>query len=400
MSWNRTLVALACVVATGCYDSRLLYDSGAPPAVDASAPIDTGTPPPPPPPPPTDQLDLLFLVDNSGSMTEEQASLAAALPQLMTELATHYTSIQAGVITSDMGVGGFTVPTCVNRDFGDDGLLRTQGQTADPDCMATYPRFLTWQAGGSLSSADFASQLGCVAVAGNGGCGFEQQLEAVLKAVTPTGAQPWTADGFAAIGTPGASDGRDIPFFRMTSGHGNVANDGFVRPDSMLAIVLVTDEEDCSALDLNLFDPMSPTYSSTDLNLRCFAHPAALHPVSRYVSGLLQLRRHPSRLAYFLIGGVPVDLVPAPGEPVDWDRLVSPDLSVRDDRMEERVDPSMPNRLVPSCNVPGRGVSFAPVRMVQTAQELERLGARASVGSICQESFHETLVSFVDVLTR
>jgi len=357
MRWKEILVALTCVVATGCYDSRLLYDSGAPPAVDGGPSTDSKPPPPPPPPPPTDQLDLLLMIDNSSSMAEEQASLAAALPELIEELATHYTSMQVGVITSDMGVGGFTVPTCVNRDFGDDGLLRTLGQTADPDCMATYPRFMAWQAGGSLSSADFASQLGCVAVAGNGGCGFEQQLEAVLKALTPSTSP--------------------IRFHDDTTGHGDGANSAFVRTDSILATILLTDEEDCSAADPELFDPTSSTYGPTELNLRCFNHPEAVHPVSRFTNGLKALRADPQDVIFAAIAGVPTDLVSDPTA-IDYDAILS------DGRMIETIDPDMTNRLLPSCNVEGVGVAFPPRRIVQVAQSF---GSNGVVQSICQEDY-------------
>ena len=358
-----------------------------------------------------DKVDLLFMVDNSNSMAEEQASLAAELPRMVEILASGdfeldgdpngpndfkpVNDLNVGVITSDMGVGGFTVPTCLMRDYGDDGVLRTQGQTADPDCMATYPRFMNFRPGAGPTPNEFGEQVGCVAVTGVGGCGFEQQLEAVLKAVSPTGATDWTAPGFTAIGTPGAPDGIDVPFFNRTQGHGNVTNDGFLRPNAVLAIIPVTDEEDCSAKDLNLFDPASPTYSSTDLNLRCFAHPGALHPISRYVRGLVQTRARPGLLIYAPITGIPVDLVAGPGSSPNYPALISPDLAIRDDRMEERVDVAMPNRLAPSCNVPGRGVAFPPVRIVQAAQQLEAAGAKVTVQSICQESFSGALTEII-----
>lgn len=393
---NRTTLPalLVLALAGGCYDARG-FDVDAGGTADAG-PVDTGTPLPPPPP---DELDLLFVIDPSGSLVEEVASLRAALPSLMSALGSHYSSIHAGVITSDMGAGGFAVPTCVPADFGDDGVLRTAGNTSFAGCMAAYPSFLAWREGDARTPAELAADLGCVA-SGLDGCGYEQPLEAMLKALTPASPTSWTAASFVPVGTPGAPDGLVVPFFRMTAPHGGAANEGFVREGSMLAIVVVSDEEDCSAMDPELFNPASATYGSSDLSLRCFAFPEALHPVSRYVSGLLQLRRHPSRLAYFVLAGVPVDLAPAPGEAVDWERLVSPDPAVRDDRMEERVDPTMPNRLIPSCNVPGRGISFAPVRLVRTARQLEQRGARAGVGSLCQESFGDAMASLVEVLTR
>lgn len=163
----------------------------------------------------------------------------------------------------------------------------------------------------------------------------------------------------------------------------------------------MTDEEDCSARDPDLFNPSSPTYGATDLNLRCFAHAeAAVHPIERYVDGLLQLRRRARRLVYLPLAGIPLDLAPAVGERPLWDHLVSEDPALRDERMQERVDPALPSRLLPSCNVPGRGVAFAPVRLVRVAQALERTGAHVSVGSVCQESFATPIDELLDLIGR
>lgn len=353
-----------------------------------------------------DKVDLLFMVDNSNSMTEEQASLTAEFPTLVNILASGdfdqdgddasdgedgdedfdpVRDLNIGVVTSDMGTGGFTVPTCARSDFGDDGILRTQGRTDIAGCMATYPSFLNFRPDSGGNPADFARDVACVATTGTGGCGFEQQLEATLKALSPSVPTTWTADGFAAP-----------TFFRNTFGHADTNNDGFVRNDSVLAVILVSDEEDCSARDPELFNPSSATYGATDLNLRCFAHAdAALHPVSRFVDGLIQLRNRSGLLIFAPIVGIPVDLTPAPGARPNYDALVSEDPAIRDDRMEERVDPSMPSRLQPSCNVPGRGVAFPPVRIVRVAQRLEALGAGVTVQSICQESFRGALVEVI-----
>jgi hypothetical protein len=367
-----------------------------------------------------DKVDLLFMIDNSNSMDLEQLSLVDQLPRMIRILASGdfdqdgcpgepgctpgpqdfrpVRDLNVGVITSDMGIGAPSTPvsTC-DGDFGDDGILRTQGRTDGAECMATYPSFMNFQPDSGQTPEDFARDVACVAVAGTGGCGFEQQLEAILKAISPTAAQPWTATPFHVIGTPGAPDGLDRPFFRMTAGHGNVANDGFLRENAVLAIIPVTDEEDCSAADLGLFDPASATYSG-DLNLRCFEHRQALHPISRYVRGLLQARARPDLLIYAPITGIPVDLVPEPDRPIDYDALVSPDLAIRDDRMEERVDPTMRSQLVPSCNVPGRGVAFPPIRIVQTAQALQEAGAGVTVQSICQDDYSGALLEIIRMI--
>ena len=333
-----------------------------------------------------DKIDLLFLVDNSNSMIEEQNSLVQQFPRLIQTLASGMVrnsagevtrtfpavgSLQVGVVDSDMGSGGFLVPTCADSNFGDDGILRTSGNTAIAGCSPSYPPFLQFQRG-TDDPATFAADFTCVAALGTGGCGFEQHLEAVLKALTPSTSS--------------------ITFAMGTRGHGDVENNGFLRPDSLLGIVVVGDEDDCSASEGDLFNQSSARYMG-DLNLRCFQFPGAVYPVDdRYVAGLLALRAGNHELLVFAdIGGVPTDLVADPNA-IDYAAILA------DPRMQEAPDPTMPSRLTPSCNVPGRGLAFPPRRLVQVAQGLDALGAGAVVQSICQEDFTGAIDAIINKL--
>ncbi len=335
-----------------------------------------------------DKVDLLFVIDNSGSMTEEQVSLAQQLPHLIQALASGdqdadgivdfppVRSLQVGVVTSDMGTGGFGVPTCSEPNFGDDGVLRRTGNTAIGGCPGIFATsFLTFTPGGSEPPGAFATRVACLAVVGTGGCGFEQPLEATLKAVTSS-TQP-------AVGR------FDGTFTMDTTGHADGANGGFVRPDSVLVIIEVTDEEDCSALDPELFNPPSTVYAG-DLNLRCFEFPEAVQPVGRYVDGLLASRTRPDRLVYAVIAGVPVNAIPPPGAEVDFDAILAhPD-------MIEQIDPDMMTRIRPSCNVAGRGLAFPPRRLVEVAKGLHESGAAGIVQSICQPDYTSTFDAIID----
>ena len=328
-----------------------------------------------------DDVDLLLMVDNSNTMAEQQALLVEQLPRLVGALASGdvdddgtrdfppVRSLHVGVVSSDMGTGGFTVPTCFEPSFGDDGVLRTQGNTHIPGCMASYPRFLEFWPGDDVAA--FTSQVTCAALMGVRGCGFEQPLEAVLKALTPSTAP--------------------IAFNMGTSGHADGINNGFVRDDSVLAVLVLTDENDCSAADPEIFNPDTSVYRG-DLNLRCFQYPEAVHPIERYVDGLLALRTDPDRLIFAAISGVPPDLVDDPSR-TDFDAILA------DDRMREMVDPTMPTRLTPSCNVPGRGLSLPPRRIVQVAQQLEARGATAVVQSICQPDFTPPIEAILERLS-
>lgn len=336
-----------------------------------------------------EEVDLLFMVDNSNSMSQEQNALSRELPNLVRVLASGdiegdgvqefppVRSLQVGVVTSDMGTGGFTVPTCSNSRFGDDGVLRRRGNTAISGCMAEYASFFEFRPAEGGDAAAFAREVSCVANMGTNGCGFEQQLESVLKAVTPS------------------SSG--IRFVEGSVGHADGQNAGFVRPNSLLTIILVTDEEDCSAANPEVFDPASTTFGG-DLNLRCwtYGNPAdgIIHPVERFVDGLLATRAaDPDLLVVAAITGIPEVTNPAPDVAIDYAGILAhPD-------MVEQVDPAMPSRLRPSCDrtdeAGERSIAFPPRRIVSMLQQLDARGANAILQTICQDSFTGALEAVV-----
>ena len=319
---------------------------------------------------PTRDLDLLFLIDDTTRL-ESQADLTAEVPRLLTALTTGqlpgsettfepFESIHLGVITSDMGSG--PEGECDSL-FGKDGVLQTQGNTANPSCLATYPSWLSFASADGAPTTLAEDAVCLLSALGYQGCGFEQPLEALLKALTPST-------------TP-------ITFSEDTVGHGDGQNAGFLRPDSLLAILALSDEDDCSASDLGLFDAEDPRFDP-NLNLRCLLHPEAVHPTSRYVDGLLALRpERPDRLFYGLIAGVPTDLVPSEAEPL------APQLTeaLADPRMVPRPSELDATQLEPSCGSgPGEGRFHPPTRLVAVAAGLATTSARVWVDSGCQES--------------
>jgi len=65
--------------------------------------------------------------------------------------------------------------------------------------------------------------------------------------------------------------------------------------------------------------------------------------------------------------------------------------------MEEQVDVgAMRPRLRPSCDEPGTGLAFRPVRIVRTAQLLDESGAGVTVQSICNDDLSVALSSIID----
>ncbi len=306
---------------------------------DCGSPVAAGGPTP---------VDMVFVIDDSGSMTEEQINLRAIVPRLIDPLISPpldamgmplYPPIEdlhVGIVSTNLGAGASLPSACASSD---DGLfndryriLNAADPQYDPSCSASYPRYLSWSAAASAGYplGAFEHDLGCVAALGRGGCGFEQPLEALYRALTTH---------LSATG----------------DGLNDIAGEPFLRPDSILAIVILSDENDCSAADTSLFD-----LARTDLgpaNLRCFNNPGYLHPVSRYQAGLSAdvLPLHPlGRIVIADFGGIPLDLAGA-----------DPATILADPRMVEQVDPAQPTQLIASCSSPGSGVAYPPSRRIE-----------------------------------
>jgi hypothetical protein len=329
-------------------------------------------------------VDLLFVVDNSLSMQEEQRALALQFPEMVRILATGdldgdrtpdfhpVRDMQVGVVTTELWVPEEDMGCEIAPGSGSDGVLRTDGIPFEPSCARSYPRFLRFRPGEGDPDA-FAHDFGCVAVVGTRGCGIEQPLEAALKALAPADG-PWE--------------------FLYGTGHGDGANEGFAREGSVLAVVVVTDENDCSFRDPELFDPESARYRdpTTGFNaraLRCFAYPEALHPPSRYADALRALRPEPDTLLFAAVTGVPADLVTDP-HAIDYDALLA------DPRMDEHIDPGR-DRLAPACDVVGVGFALPSRRIVEVARELSYISV---VQSICQDDFSGALAGITERLAR
>jgi hypothetical protein len=176
---------------------------------------------------PENKLDLVFMIDNSGSMKEEQAALARNFPLFMQALeARGKVDLHLAVISSDVGAGNIDSGNC--HGTGDGGMFRTgSGCGLEPGAA-----FLTVDRQGNKNfSGDLQSTFACIADLGIKGCGFEHQLQSLRTALY----RPEQA--------------------------------GFLRPDAHLGIVLITDEDDCSGeTDATLYAENRP---GQDPNLRC-----------------------------------------------------------------------------------------------------------------------------------
>jgi hypothetical protein len=387
------LVIAIFVLAPGCFERPL---SSADPCtrVRVGVSVQDG---------PIDEVDLLFVIDDSSSMAEEQASVITEIPRAIQLLAsgdrngdgsidfTPPRSLHVGIISTDMGVGDVTgVATC-SPGFGDDGVLRidsAHGAGCPTDLRGTYPAgVFDFYAGSPVLPAQFATDVACVAALGTAGCEYEAQLEAPLKALTPapTGSGgspvPWTHAGY-----------RPPTFFGDTYGHGSdpTTNGAFVRPASVLAIVIVSDEDDCSTPTPRIFSPDDPAYVGSDPSPRCHTFASELWPIERYVDGFIGLRANPALLMFGAIVGIP----PARSGMSATEILSDP-------AMQERIDPAHPSALVPSCIAPGgSAVASPPIRITQLAGALYDAGATTTVQSICNTDFSPAFEEIIRLVSE
>ena len=239
-------------------------------------------------------VDILFVIDNSVSMSPKQRVLTQNIPKFIQAIEATGANYHVGVVTTDVGTltaegvkfQGSEDVRC-NSFKGDDGLLqnipctsRINPMSADkvgispedavPACNTLCPdpryvptdgkRYISKQDGiyNVLAAKDGMGKdsfsLGaentfkCIALVGDAGCGIESPFEAAKRAL----------DGHLQ------------------------ENDGFLRKDSVLAIIFITDEDDCSVQlskraennpnSTNCAAPNADApYSCFGIDYRCFA---------------------------------------------------------------------------------------------------------------------------------
>jgi hypothetical protein len=187
-------------------------------------------------------IDILFVIDNSGSMAEEQASLAANFGRFINVLENiegGLPNVHLGIVSTDTGAGPFNISGCSGN--GDNGTLQSAPRGACDPPSGAFIQDLDDGSGGRVKNYTGAltDTFTCIARLGIDGCGFEQPLESARRALNGS----------------------------------NPANQGFLRPDAFLAIIFITDEDDCSTSDSGMFDtgdttvadPLGPLSS-----FRCF----------------------------------------------------------------------------------------------------------------------------------
>ncbi len=204
-------------------------------------------------------LDLLFMIDNSSSMTSMQQKLAMQLPtfmQVLEGLPNGLPNVHIAVVSSDMGAPGDSTNQIGCTPAGDDGNFQYMPGAAGTCTSTTLNQGDTF-----ISDVDMQKNFTdpietvfqCIAQLGAAGCGFEHQLASIDRALGGDGAAP------------------------------PAANANFLRPDAYLGIVLLTNEDDCSApANTTIFSLNGGMQSLTNpdgpiANYRCNGGPRGAH---------------------------------------------------------------------------------------------------------------------------
>jgi hypothetical protein len=156
------------------------------------------------------KVDLLFVIDSSGSMQDEQVTLVQSFPDFVSEMQTELAdaeSYHVGVTTSDNYP--YNEINCIISEGAlvtQTGGLGSSGQVCGP--FSSGKRWM------DEMEPNLAQKFQCAAQVGIQGDGNERPMQTMQAAVSP------------ALNAPGA------------------CNDGFIRQDALLVVVIITDEED------------------------------------------------------------------------------------------------------------------------------------------------------------
>ena len=239
-----------------------------------------------------DKVDLLFMIDNSASMGDKQAILADAVPNLLVGLlkpkcadpatgipaagaqaadptgnkANRFgcpagqepefapvTDMHIGIISSSLGGFGGDVCSDTGRQNDRGHLLSSDGTAAVQEAQPAG--FLSWYPTNEANedkkrhpdppttpfgdTVKLSASFGLlVKGVGQGGCGLEAQMESWYRFLVQP--DPWakvSVDEFNQANLGGAGD-IDVDLLTQRA--------DFLRPDSLVAVILLTDEDDSS----------------------------------------------------------------------------------------------------------------------------------------------------------
>jgi cell division protein ZapA (FtsZ GTPase activity inhibitor) len=286
------------------------------------------------------KLDILFVIDNSGSMKEEQEAVARELTAFVDQIK------QAGGVRQDFHIGVIT--TSVYQHSTQSGV----------DWWLTYPN------GGRLRPVPEFLE--------DGGVRYETGNERIL-----VGDDPEVVAKFAKLVQQGTyGSGQETPFEAIrlalmsqlaTTPLDAGGNEGFLRDGARLLVTVLTDEDDCS----ELARPSVVKVSDNPAINECTRQSNSLTPVSEYFRLFTQDLKNAD--------GSPKEIIFAAIAPVGIDSKAA---------MEIVVDGKVRNIDCPTSNQGG-------MRMRQMAEMFDP--TLANLDSICRSSFRETLIAIAEL---
>ena len=195
------------------------------------------------------KTDILFIVDDSGSMAAEQANLATSFDAFIRALA-------ASPVKDDFQIGVTTTSVDFPRYMtGSSGFQTVTQYTIGPKAGTSYP------AGALVGAPDHR----------------------ILQASSPTLVGDFKAN--VNVGTDGSAkeQGFRAALLAVTDRIADGTNAGFLRPGARLAVIIVSDEDDCS----DTANPPAVIYPSSGADAcHSDAEQAKLPSVDSFVSAL------------------------------------------------------------------------------------------------------------------
>lgn len=314
---------------------------------------------------PLREVDMLFMVDNSGSMLEEQAKLRRNIPALISSLRAlpgGLPNLHLGIVSSDVGAGNLTLsgnPAC-SRPGGDSGRFQVKAGCGLDGTQGNFLISLNNDTQHNFTGA-LEDVFSCLADLGARGCGFEHPLQSIRVAL----AEKYTPE-----------------------------NSGFLRGGALLVIVMLTDEDDCSGTpNSDLFVDTSfegqsgslrcniaghlcngappPGMPFTTALANCTAAPSGrLIPVKEFTQFLFDLKPGaPERIIVSAITGLP-----KPGQPASY----AFSTSTRDGGGVALLE------VEPICSA---GTAGAAAPSLRTTEFVKAFGANGTLESICEDDF-------------
>jgi hypothetical protein len=330
-------------------------------------------------------------------MLQEQDNLTRNFPlfiRKLEEIPGGLPDIHVAVINSNFGAGP-NVPARPCTPYGDRGKF--QMNTGCPGVRSGANPWLEMNAneGTKNFDGDLATVFQCVAKLGNGGCGYEHQLQALRASLY------------------------DV----------NPENRGFLRDDAFLGIIIMSDEDDCSGEPYaSFFDEPVPGGQATSLICSTLGHVCSGQEVPAregFAAPLTSCKPYdrPQNPAFDPIEKQPMDpprrqrLINVK-EFVDYIKAKKPGREERIvvsaivgwpnegqvDNAVYKIDKVMktnPDRVeldnVPICESTGNGRANAGVRFKSF---IDGFGDNGSLHSICQNDFGPSIVAIADLLRK